>query len=88
MGKLRSNSQRKGRYGITVPQPFKFDQRDATAKKTIREIKVEQMVEEKKIEEQNMIKYQFRHKPIPVSVLVPRFQAICDENEARRQRVR
>ena len=32
---------RKGRYGITVPQPFKFDIRDSVKPKSIRERKVE-----------------------------------------------
>ena len=73
MGKMRSNSQRKGRYGITVPKPFRFDMRDQTKPKTIRERKVEEMVMEKQVEEKNMIQHQFRHKPIPAAVLVPRY---------------
>ena len=40
----------KGKYGLTVPKPFGFDMRDKTKIKTIRERKVEEMVEEKKIE--------------------------------------
>jgi hypothetical protein len=40
----------KGKYGLTVPKPFGFDMRDKTKTKTIRERKVEEMVEEKKIE--------------------------------------
>jgi len=42
-------------------------------KLSIREKKVNAMVMEKKIEEENMIKHQFRHKPIPAAVLVPRY---------------
>ena len=43
---------------------------------------------EKQIEEKNMIQHQFRHKPIPAAVLVPRYQAIMDANEQRRMRVK
>ena len=38
---------KKGRYGVTVPKPFGFDIRDKVRPKTIREVKVERMVEEK-----------------------------------------
>ena len=55
--------------------------RDQTKPKTIRERKVEEMVMEKQVEEKNMIQHQFRHKPIPAAVLVPRYQAIMDANE-------
>lgn len=46
------------------------------------------MVMEKKMEEENMIKHQFRHKPIPAAVLIPRYQNIQDKNEERRMRVK
>lgn len=55
---LRVKSQRKGRYGVTVPKPFSFEIRDQSANKaSIREKKVNEMVMEKKIEENNMIKH-------------------------------
>ena len=34
------------KYGITVPQPFDFDIRDRSRSKSIRERKIEQMVEQ------------------------------------------
>lgn len=75
MHQVREKSLRKGRYGVTVPEPFSFDLRDQQAKKnTIREVKVNEMVMEKKIEVDNMVKHQFRHKPIPAAVLIPRYQ--------------
>ena len=43
---------------------------------------------EKKIEEENMIKHQFRHKPVPAAVLIPRYQQIMDSNENRRLKVK
>lgn len=36
---------KKGRYGVTVPKPFGFDIRDKVRPKTIRERKVENMIE-------------------------------------------
>ena len=63
--------------------------RDNQAKKAnTRETKVNEMVMEKKIEEDNMIKHQFRHKPIPAAVLIPRYQNIMDKNEERRLKVK
>ena len=74
---LKVKSGRKGRYGVTVPKPFAFDARDSQKNHaSIRERKVNEMVMEKKMEETNMIKHQFRHKPIPAAVLIPRYQAI------------
>lgn len=64
---------KKGKYGVTVPKPFGFDLRDKTKTKSIRERRIEEMVEDKKIEEDALIKHQFRSKPIPPEVLIPRY---------------
>lgn len=80
--------RKKGKYGVTVPTPFKFDTREAVKPKSIREKKVEAMVLEKDMQEQSMINNQFRCKPIPAAVLVPRYQQITDNNEQRRLRVK
>ena len=56
-----------------MPQPFAFDIRDSVKPKTIRERKVEAMVYEQKVEEEGALQYQFRSKPIPAAVLVPRY---------------
>ena len=40
------------------------------------------------MEEDNMLKHTFRHKPIPAAVLIPRYQSIQDRNEERRLRVK
>jgi len=71
-----------------VPVPFNFDTREAIKPKTIREKKVEAMVMEKQMEEQSMLNTQFRCKPIPAAVLVPRYQQIQDRNEERRLKVK
>lgn len=62
--------------------------RDKTKTKTIREKKIDQMIAEKVIEENNLIKYQFRSKPIPTAVMIPRYQSIIEADEARKQQVR
>ena len=71
----RSRSK-KGKYGVTVPKPFNFDLREKTKSKTIREKKVEEMVQEKHNEEERALKHQFRCKPIPPEVLIPRYKTI------------
>jgi len=42
---------KKGKYGITVPKPFTFDVRDKMRSKSIASLKLDIMVEEKKLEE-------------------------------------
>lgn len=76
------HESRKSRFVGTVPQPFKFDIRDKVRPKTIRERKVEEMIEEQKVTES--AKHTFRCKPIPSNVLEPRFEKIMAENERRR----
>lgn len=84
---MTAENAKKGKYGITVPKPFAFDLRDKVRPKSIRERKVEQMVMEKKMEEQALKKHAYRAKPIPPEVIQPRFQAITEANENRRQRI-
>ena len=79
---------KKGKYGVTVPTPFGFDTRDKKKSMTIREQKVEEMVREKRLAEDHVVKYQFRSKPIPPEVLIPKYQSIIEADLARRQTVR
>lgn len=72
------SAKAKGKYGVTVPRPFGFDMRDKGKSKTIRERKVEEMVEAKRQEESALVKYQFRSKPIPPEVLIPRYQNLME----------
>lgn len=81
-------NRKKGKYGVTVPKPFKFDVREQVRPKSIRERKVEEMVEEKRKEEDTKLKNQFRCKPIPTDVLVPRYNQIMKKNEERRMKVK
>ena len=62
--------------------------RQTTRSKSIRERKVEEMVAEKKIQEENLIKHQFRSNPVPPEVLVPRYQTLMEDQERRRMEVR
>jgi hypothetical protein len=75
---------RKGRYGVTVPKPFAFDIRDKVRPKTIRERKVEVMLEQKQQEELEACNQTFRSKPIPPKVLKPQYERINTANENRR----
>jgi uncharacterized membrane protein len=42
------------------------------------------MVDEKRREEEMLIKYQFRSKPIPPEVLIPRYNSIQEADLARK----
>jgi len=74
---------------VTIPKPFKFTERDASTKrKTIRQRKLEEMIEEKQIEEENMLNHQFRANKIPASTKMPRYEMIKEKNEQRRAEVK
>lgn len=79
-----AKTRRKGKYGVTVPRPFS-GMMDKPKAKTIAQRKFEAMMEEKKREEDAAINYQFRSKPIPPEVLIPRYQTIMEAEQARRQ---
>lgn len=76
----------KSRFVGTVPQPFRFDTREKVRPKTIRERKVEAMIEEQRLTQS--AKQTFRCKPIPSNVLEPRFEKLMADNERRRQKVK
>jgi len=46
------------------------------------------MVAEKKIKEENLLKYQIRSNPIPPEVLIPRYKTIIESNEMRRLEIK
>ena len=71
-----------------MPKPFGFDLRDQTKTKTIAERKFEAAMMEKKINEDNIIKHQFRSKPTPPEVLIPRYQSILEADAARKEMIR
>ena len=46
------------------------------------------MVAEKKILEENHINFQFRSKPIPPEVLIPRYKSIVEAKQMRQMEVK
>jgi hypothetical protein len=85
---LEGKSTKKGRYGVTVPKPFAFDIREKVRPKTIRQNKIDNMIEEKRWEDEQHLHYHFKPKPIPSIVLEPRFEKINTANEERREMVK
>ena len=71
----------KGKYNITVPVAFEFDSREK--KVTIRERKLEQMLNELKSRE-TVVPTVFRANQIPRSTREPLYQRILHANEQRR----
>lgn len=84
----RARSSSPGALKITVPQPFKFLNRDLAKPKSIRQRKVEEMVLEKEMELQNHLNYRYKPKPIPSEVVIPRYETIMATQEARRLEVK
>ncbi len=73
---------------ITVPKPFRFTEREANKRKTIRQQWLEGVLEEKRLEEDNMLNHQFRANKIPVSTKEPRYEKIKALSEFRRAEVK
>lgn len=73
---------------ITVPQPFGFMRRDQSKTRSIRELRVAEMVAEKDEEEQAAINYQFRHREPPPEVTNNRYRALMEAEKQRREEVR
>jgi len=82
--KFNKSQERK----LTVPKPFKFDTRDKIRAKSIRERKIDEMIEEKKIEEERILGHQFRAKRPAREIITPMYQKIMDKNEQRRMEVK
>lgn len=62
------NKNKKDSKGLTVPKPFNFKE---TNKESIRKKKVEQMVNEKKKEEEDAINFKFKANPLPATTVTP-----------------
>lgn len=84
--KKRSKSTTK-EYKITVPRSFKFEKRAQFKPKTIREYKVQQMIEEKRID-QEMSFQQFRASRPPPEVMIPQYKNIVEKEAKRRSEVK
>ena len=84
--KKRSKSSTK-EYKITVPKAFKFEKRAMLRPKTIREYKVEKMIEEKRLEDE-MDHRHFKANRPPPEVLIPQYKNIVEKEEKRRKEVK
>jgi Uncharacterised protein family UPF0564 len=80
----------KGKYNVTVPQPYEFDEREKELKnkKTIREQKLEEMLKEKEDQLKEVRSYVFRANNIPRTTREPLYQQIMKSNEERRAEVK
>ena len=86
--RAQSAKAKKGKYGVTVPKPFGFDVRDARKSKTIREIKVEEMVKQKELEEETHLRTVFRSKKVPPEVMINKYNNLIEAENQRRATVR
>jgi FMN-dependent NADH-azoreductase len=73
---------------FTVPVPFHFDSRERNKSKSIRQIKLEQYVNEIKQEEENHLKYRPSANPVPAEVLIPKYNTLIAAQESRRNEVK
>ena len=86
--KEKVRPEEKGEFHITVPKPFRFFNRDRRPKKTIRQQKLEQMLADKKAEEDKLIQHRFKANPIPQSTTMPRYEKMKAAKEARTAEVK
>ena len=84
----KSKGSLKSSRSITVPRPYSFDTRDKIRQKSIRERKIDEMIEMKRIEEENILGYRFKAKRPPKEVITPLYHQINEKNEVRRQEVK
>lgn len=77
----------KGKYDITVPQPYEFQNQLGVKQKSIREQKVEQMIQDKADKEDLYKKFVFKANKIPRTTTEPLYQKKVEESEQRRQEV-
>lgn len=78
----------KGKYRITIPNAPAFEKRAKKKGLSIRERKLQEMINYDELEDEYEMSKQFRAKPVPKSTLEPRFQQINEANERRRQEVK
>ena len=82
----RSHSSTK-EYKITVPRTFKFEKRAELRPKSIREWKLEKMIEEKRLEDQLLNKH-FKASRPPPEVLIPQYKNMIEKEKNRRKEVK
>ncbi|KAL4467669.1 hypothetical protein ABPG74_013004 [Tetrahymena malaccensis] len=85
-----SEVSKEKKFKLTKPEPYEFDEREKERKqkKTIRQRKVEEMVEEAREKERKEYNTRPKPKEIPDHVKKPLYEKIMHEQEKRRQEVR
>lgn len=73
---------------VTIPEPFGFEEREKSKKKSIRERKIEQMVKEKEDEILYHINYRVKPKEIPEEVSQPKFDNLRQALQERSEQVK
>lgn len=73
---------------VTIPDPFKFDRREAQRKQTISERKFEEYIESIRKKEDELISYRFTAQPIPPSTLEPRYKDMIAQSKSRSEEIK
>lgn len=76
------------KHVITITKPFKFDERDRLKPQRIIERRLEESVMEKIEEEENILHYKFKARPVPNEVKIPKYEMLMKKEEERRKEVR
>lgn len=78
------------KFPLTKPEPYEFDKREKENKKTktIRQRKVEEMIEEARLKEEKECATRSKPKEVPSHVKKPLFQKIMNEQRRRREEVK
>lgn len=73
----------KGKFNVTVPVPFEFMNQEKGF--SIRQKKVEQMIKEKKREEEKALAFEYRAREVPKNVKENKFEKLMKSQEDKRQ---
>ncbi len=75
-------------FHVTVPKPFHFFDRERFKGKSITQRKLEEMLAEKKYQEDLLIRHRFKANAIPKSTTEPRYERMAQAREARSEQVK
>jgi Uncharacterised protein family UPF0564 len=73
---------------LTMPEPFDFEIREGFKKMSIREKRVQEMIEEKKREEEWHLNYRVKPKDVPLEVTTPMLDKIVENQRARSEEIK
>ena len=69
-------SENKSLEHITVPKPFRFEEREQYKPKSIREKWLEKTIKEKKDEEDKHINFKYKASDVPYEVMRPKYESL------------